>query len=61
MKQLVLRKEKQVGRKNWISTCKHLQNGRLRNKWRVFHCYKQIEFYTKTRQINRILFEERRK
>jgi len=45
MKRIVLRNEKQFGRKSWISTCKHLQNGRLRNnKWRVFHGIKQSSF-----------------
>ena len=48
MKQIVLRNERQFGRKSWISTCKHLQNGRLRNnKWRVFDCYKQSSFALK--------------
>jgi len=48
MKQTVLWNEKQFGRKSWICTCKHLQNGRLRNnKWRVFHSYKQSNFTQK--------------
>jgi len=63
MKQIVLRNEKQFGRKSWISTCKYLQNGRSFEKQQVAGVLllQAIEFYTKTRQINRMLSEERRK
>jgi len=41
-------KRKAIWSQKFISTCKHLQNGRLRNnKWRVFHCYKQSSFTLK--------------
>jgi len=57
MKQIVLQNEKQFGRISWIPTLKMVA-------WETSGgCFilQTIEFYTKTRQINRILSEERRK